>query len=140
MPQCCYLAKGAKRPSHTTNTVKFDRIPFDPCNSIKGSTSVLSTRKIRPIYSHTFETNLKKFVPRVDTDPALIKLSFTEGTHEGKWSLDLVPFGLKSFCLIQLVTWPTFFKLSSASWPWNDTRVLFFKKPLKPNYSEPSAY
>ena len=35
MPQCCYLAKGAKRPSHTTNTQKFDRIPFDPCNSIK---------------------------------------------------------------------------------------------------------
>ena len=31
----CYLAKGAKRPSHTTNTIKFDRIPFDPCNSIK---------------------------------------------------------------------------------------------------------
>ena len=35
MPQCCYLAKGAKRPSHKTNTIKFDRIPFDPCNSIK---------------------------------------------------------------------------------------------------------
>ena len=35
MPQCCYLAKGAKRPSHTTNTIKFYRIPFDPCNSIK---------------------------------------------------------------------------------------------------------
>ena len=35
MPQWCYLAKGAKRPSHTTNTIKFDRIPFDPCNSIK---------------------------------------------------------------------------------------------------------
>ena len=35
MPQCCYLAKGAKRPSHTTNTINFDRIPFDPCNSIK---------------------------------------------------------------------------------------------------------
>ena len=35
MPQCCYLAKGAKRPSHTTYTIKFDRIPFDPCNSIK---------------------------------------------------------------------------------------------------------
>ena len=35
MPQCCYLAKGAKRPSHTTNTIKFDRIPFDPCISIK---------------------------------------------------------------------------------------------------------
>ena len=30
--------------------------------------------------------------------------------------------------------------LSSASWPWNETRVLFLKKPLKPNYSEPSAY
>ena len=30
--------------------------------------------------------------------------------------------------------------LSSASWPWNETRVLFLKKPsLKPNYSEPSA-
>ena len=35
MHQCCYLAKGAKRPSHTTNTIKFVRIPFDPCNSIK---------------------------------------------------------------------------------------------------------
>ena len=35
MPQCCYLAKGVKQPSHTTNTIKFDRIPFDPCNSIK---------------------------------------------------------------------------------------------------------
>ena len=29
MPQCSYLAKGAKRRSHTTNTIKFDRIPFD---------------------------------------------------------------------------------------------------------------
>ena len=35
VPQCCYLAKGAKRPSHTTNTITFDRIPFDPCNSIR---------------------------------------------------------------------------------------------------------
>ena len=35
MPQCCYLAKGAKRPSHTTSTIKFDRVPFDPCNSIR---------------------------------------------------------------------------------------------------------
>ena len=35
LPQCCYLAKGAKRSSHTTNTIKLDRIPFDPCNSIK---------------------------------------------------------------------------------------------------------
>ena len=35
LPQCCYSAKGAKRPSHTTNTSKFDRIQFDPCNSIK---------------------------------------------------------------------------------------------------------
>ena len=35
MLQCCYLAKGAKRQSHTTNTIKFDRVPFDPCNSIK---------------------------------------------------------------------------------------------------------
>ena len=36
MPQYCFLAKGAKRPSHATITIKFDRIPFDPCNSIKG--------------------------------------------------------------------------------------------------------
>ena len=35
VPQCCNMAKGAKRPSHTTNTIKFDRIPFDSCNSIK---------------------------------------------------------------------------------------------------------
>ena len=32
MPQCCYLAKGA---SHTTNTIKFDSIKFDPGNWIK---------------------------------------------------------------------------------------------------------
>ena len=31
---------------------------------------------------------------------------------EGKWSLGLMPFGLKSFGLIQLVTWPNFFKLT----------------------------
>ena len=30
----------------------------------------------------------------------------------GKWSLGLMPFGLESFGLIQLVTWPNFFKLS----------------------------
>ena len=30
--------------------------------------------------------------------------------------------------------------LNSASWPRTETRVLFLKKPLKPNYSEPSAY
>ena len=35
MPQGCYLAKGAKRPSHTSNTMKLDRILFDSCNSIK---------------------------------------------------------------------------------------------------------
>ena len=34
-PQCCYLAKGAKRPSHTTITIKVDRIPFDACKLIK---------------------------------------------------------------------------------------------------------
>ena len=30
--------------------------------------------------------------------------------------------------------------LSSASWLCSETRKLFLKKPLKPNYSEPSAY
>ena len=30
----------------------------------------------------------------------------------GKWSLGLMPFGLKSLGLIQLVTWLNFFKLS----------------------------
>ena len=30
--------------------------------------------------------------------------------------------------------------LNSAIWPWNESRVLFLKKPLKPNYREPSAY
>ena len=32
--------------------------------------------------------------------------------QQGKWSLGLMPFGLKSFGLIQLVTWLNFFKLS----------------------------
>ena len=32
--------------------------------------------------------------------------------HYGKWSLGLMPFGLKSFGLIQLVTWLNFLKLS----------------------------
>ena len=31
---------------------------------------------------------------------------------DGKWSLGLMPFGLKSLGLIQLVTWLNFFKLS----------------------------
>ena len=30
--------------------------------------------------------------------------------------------------------------LSSASWPWNETRVLCLKKPWQPNYSESTAY
>ena len=33
-------------------SIKFDRIPFDPCNSIKRFHPVLLTRKIRPIYNH----------------------------------------------------------------------------------------
>ena len=32
--------------------------------------------------------------------------------QDGKWSLGLMPFGFKSFGLIQLVTWLNFFKLS----------------------------
>ena len=32
--------------------------------------------------------------------------------NTGKWSLGLMPFGAKSFGLIQLVTWLNFFKLS----------------------------
>ena len=30
MPQCCYLAKGAKRPSHTTNmlTSSKNQVPY----------------------------------------------------------------------------------------------------------------
>ena len=55
MPQGSFLEKGAKRPSHTKNTIKFDRIPFDPCNWIKRFDLSLSTRKIRPIYSHPIE-------------------------------------------------------------------------------------
>ena len=34
------------------------------------------------------------------------------GPGKGKWSLGLMPFGLKSLGLIQLVTWLNFFKLS----------------------------
>ena len=52
MPQCCYLAKGAKRPSHTTNTINSTAFHLIPAIRSKGSTSVLSTRKIRPFYSH----------------------------------------------------------------------------------------
>ena len=33
---------------------------------------------------------------------------------QDKWSLGLMPFGLKSFGLIQLVTWPNFFKPSAS--------------------------
>ena len=39
-------------------------------------------------------------------------VSYQELRRSGKWSLGLMPFGLKSFGLIQLVTWPNFFKLS----------------------------
>ena len=57
MPQCYYLAKGAKRPSHTTNTVKFDRIPFDPCNY---------NQKVRPLFFRP-----EKFDLFTATQPAL---------------------------------------------------------------------
>ena len=30
--------------------------------------------------------------------------------------------------------------LRSGAWPWTDTRVLFIKKPMKADYSEPSTY
>ena len=39
-------------------------------------------------------------------------------------------------CLINLFNG----RLSSASWPWNETRVLFLKRPREPNYSESTAY
>ena len=38
--------------------------------------------------------------------------SNTKNIFMGKWSLGLMPFGLKSFGLIQLVTWLNFLKLS----------------------------
>ena len=41
--------------------------------------------------------------------------SLLYGASDGKWSLGLMPFGLKSFGLIQLVTWLNFFKLSVSS-------------------------
>ena len=39
-------------------------------------------------------------------------LENSEYSFVGKWSLGLMPFGLKSLGLIQLVTWLNFFKLS----------------------------
>ena len=96
MPQCCYLAKGAKRPSNTTNTIKFDRNTFDGIAfRSKRSTSNFSTRKIQP-----FTASARREHKR------------PQGAAGGNWSLGLMPFGLKSFGLIQLVTWLNFFKLS----------------------------
>ena len=43
MPQGCYLAKGAKRPSHTTNTLKFDRAIDDDIRSLQFD------QKVRPL-------------------------------------------------------------------------------------------
>ena len=52
--------KGAKLPSHTTNTIKFDRIPFDPCNSIKRFNLCPFDQKKSPIYTHLSEGNRSK--------------------------------------------------------------------------------
>ena len=79
MPQCCYLAKGAKRPSHTTNTIKFDRIPFDPCNSIK--------RFDLCPFDQKNSTYLQPPVPGLHREPRFMRLG-TKGstTVTGFWT------------------------------------------------------
>ena len=68
MPQGYYLAKGANRPSHTTNTIKFDRIPFDPCNSIKRfdlcpfGNRTFRQKKIRDVSANFFCRNVRRHV------------------------------------------------------------------------------
>ena len=74
MPQCCYLAKGAKRPSHTTNTIKFDRIPFDPCNSIKRFDLSPFDQKIST-YLQPPEINLIAINMRGERDKVCVKIS-----------------------------------------------------------------
>ena len=105
MPQCCYLAKGAKRPSHTTNTMKFDRIPFDPCNSIKRF-------DLSPFDQKNSTYLQPPSIDYLNVGHMLCMHAHPHRRKDGKWSLGLMPFGLKSFGLIQLVTWLNFLKPS----------------------------
>ena len=54
----------------------------------------------------------KQLVWDVTVVDALAPSRLNQGSLFGKWSLGLMPFGLKSIGLIQLVTWLIFFKLS----------------------------
>ena len=76
MPQCCYLAKGAKRPRHTTIRIKFDRIPFDPCNSIKRfelcpSDQKNSTYLQPPMFTYPLRLNCRSEAKRSDVHIAM---------------------------------------------------------------------
>ena len=111
MPQCCYLAKGAKRPRHTTNTIKFHRIPFDSCNSIKRFDLCPFDQKnstyLQPPAGD--EMSLPHFGALL-MKPAFACCTFDRTRARGKWSFRLMPFRLKSFRLTCLVTSPNFFR------------------------------
>ena len=70
MPQCCYLAKGAKRPSHTTNTIKKIRP-----HSIR---SLQFDQKIRPLSFRTEKFDLFTATQKV----ACARLKKIEGEPE----------------------------------------------------------
>ena len=80
MPHCCYLAKGAKRPSHTTNTIKFDRTPFDPCNSIERFDFCPFDHKhstyLQPPTSHT-----QLLMPHIDLPVCAIQSTTLDTAH-----------------------------------------------------------
>ena len=94
MPQCCYLAKGAKRPSHTTNTIKFDRIPFDPCNSIKrfdlSPFDQKNSTYLQPPTKNVFDPKASIKFDHIPLDPC----------NSIKW-FDLCPFDQKNSTYLQ---------------------------------------
>ena len=68
------------------------------------------TVNIRPMAQEADSTH---FFRPISVHPRLAFNARTARTvPNGKWSLGLMPFGLKYFGLIQLVTWLNFFKLS----------------------------
>ena len=105
-----YLPDTANRPNTQPNS------GCTPNSESATQTQISSTQVIgNPAHFSLTQKSIQKYLTTANKTCELVignSFAFAEYAWKGKWSLGLMPFGLKSFGLIQLVTWLKFFKLS----------------------------
>ena len=112
-------------PKHTQGLNDAARLVYEdnfPITGVASSAVLLTVLTSLPILQVTAIPITKPsyhsgFDPIIDPIIAFVtnpnyQLIYRQPNYNGKWSLGLMPFGLKSLGLIQLVTWLNFFKLS----------------------------